>query len=197
MRRCGNRARLRIFRLESSSRLTMDRRLKSTLVLVAAILGFPALAQGQPAPPRPSPSPANQATAVTVPATRIAVIYSQYFQDPKTGIARFTALLTKLNGEFQKTQDDLNPKSFADLNPGQDRSVGSAEARLPEARRRRAGCISKAPRGIVHSAARRYQQSAGCLCQNARHHDDFGWFDHAVGLRVRGIGHYRGVHRGL
>ncbi len=86
----------------------MDRRLKSTLVLVAAILGFPALAQGQPAPPRPSPSPANQATAVTVPATRIAVIYSQYFQDPKTGIARFTTLLTKLNGEFQKTQDDLN-----------------------------------------------------------------------------------------
>ena len=38
----------------------------------------------------------------------MAVIYSEQFQDPKAGIARFTVTLTKLNGEFQKVQDDLN-----------------------------------------------------------------------------------------
>lgn len=29
------------------------------------------------------------------------------FQDPKNGIARFTAAITRLNGEFKKTQDEL------------------------------------------------------------------------------------------
>ena len=107
MRRCGNRARLRIFRLESSSRPIMDHWLKSSLVFVAAILILPARTQAQPAPPRRTPAPATQ-TAAAVPNTRIAVIYSQDFQDPKTGITRFAALLAKLNAEFQKTQDDLN-----------------------------------------------------------------------------------------
>jgi len=38
----------------------------------------------------------------------MAVVYSEQFQDPKTGIARFSVTLNKLNGEFQKVQDDLN-----------------------------------------------------------------------------------------
>jgi outer membrane protein len=38
----------------------------------------------------------------------MAVIYSAEFQDPKTGIARFSNTLNKLNSEFQKIQDDLN-----------------------------------------------------------------------------------------
>ena len=47
-------------------------------------------------------------TTVNVPVSKMAVIYSEQFQDPKTGIARFTVTLNKLNGEFQKVQDDLN-----------------------------------------------------------------------------------------
>jgi Skp family chaperone for outer membrane proteins len=43
-----------------------------------------------------------------VPPSKIAVIYSADFQDQKTGIARFTAAIIKLNGEFQKIQDDLS-----------------------------------------------------------------------------------------
>jgi len=39
--------------------------------------------------------------------SRIAVIYSVDFQDPKNGILRFAAAITKLNGEFQKPQDEL------------------------------------------------------------------------------------------
>src|SRR5258707_7880349 len=47
------------------------------------------------------------ATPVNVPVSKMAVIYSEQFQDPKTGIARFTVTLNRLNGEFQKVQDDL------------------------------------------------------------------------------------------
>jgi Skp family chaperone for outer membrane proteins len=39
--------------------------------------------------------------------SRIAVIYSMDFLDAKNGIARLSAAITKVNGEFQKTQDDL------------------------------------------------------------------------------------------
>jgi Skp family chaperone for outer membrane proteins len=86
----------------------MDRKLRSFFVFVAALLIFPALAQAQPGPARPAATPAPQTTSAAVPVTRIAVIYSQDFQDPKTGIARFNVLLTKLNAEFQKIQNDLN-----------------------------------------------------------------------------------------
>lgn len=47
------------------------------------------------------------ATTVNVPVSKMAVIYSEQFQDVKTGIARFSVTLNKLNGEFQKIQDDL------------------------------------------------------------------------------------------
>jgi len=38
----------------------------------------------------------------------MAVIYTDTFLDPKTGIAKFNVVLTKLNGEFQKVKDDIN-----------------------------------------------------------------------------------------
>ena len=45
--------------------------------------------------------------AANVPVSKMAVIYSEAFQDPKIGIARFAVTLNKLNAEFQKVQDDL------------------------------------------------------------------------------------------
>jgi outer membrane protein len=48
-----------------------------------------------------------QAPANNVPVSKVAVIFSEAFQDPKIGIARFAILLTRLNSEFQKTQADL------------------------------------------------------------------------------------------
>jgi Skp family chaperone for outer membrane proteins len=52
-------------------------------------------------------APATPQISAAVPPSKIAVIYSMDFQDPKNGIARFTAAITRLNGEFQKTQDEL------------------------------------------------------------------------------------------
>jgi len=72
--------------------------------LVACVSTGRVVAQGTQTRPL---APASSPTA-NVPVSKLAVIYSAEFQDPKTGIARFNITLNKLNGEFQKIQDDLN-----------------------------------------------------------------------------------------
>jgi outer membrane protein len=68
-------------------------------------------AQQQPTRPtaaQPTPTPAPAApTTVNLPNGRMAVIYTDAFLDPKTGIAKFNSLVTKLNSEFQKPKDDI------------------------------------------------------------------------------------------
>jgi Skp family chaperone for outer membrane proteins len=72
------------------------------LALALGLCGSQVFAQATPpAQPRPQ-SPAN------VPVSKVAIIFSEAFQDSKNGIARFTVTLTKLNSEFQKIQDELN-----------------------------------------------------------------------------------------
>ncbi len=61
-------------------------------------------------------APAGQAT---VPMGKIAVIYSEAFQDSKDGIARFAATINKLNLEFKPVQDELS-QSAARLRTMQD-----------------------------------------------------------------------------
>jgi len=68
--------------------------LQAVLVLLASFA--PVAAQGNGA------APAGPAAT-----SKIAVIFSAAFQDSKAGIARFGVAITKLNAEFQKTQDDL------------------------------------------------------------------------------------------
>lgn len=79
--------------------------LTAAFALVAGISVAQVFAQGPATQPRPQ-APTAQPT-VNVPVSKLAVIYSEEFQDPKTGIARFTVTMNKLNGEFQKIQDDL------------------------------------------------------------------------------------------
>jgi Skp family chaperone for outer membrane proteins len=74
--------------------------------LVACVSAARVFAQRTATQPRPQ-APATPPT-VNVPVSKMAVIYSAEFQDPKTGIARFIVTLNKLNGEFQKVQDELN-----------------------------------------------------------------------------------------
>jgi Skp family chaperone for outer membrane proteins len=59
---------------------------------------------------RPATSAAPPAAApqtVAIPDSKMAMIYSDAFLDPKTGIARFTSLLNTLNREFQPRQAEL------------------------------------------------------------------------------------------
>ena len=72
-------------------------------MLVHSVAAQPAAATQ----PKPQP-PAATATQANVPGGKVALIFSALFQDPKQGIAKFTVILNKLNGEFQPTQNELN-----------------------------------------------------------------------------------------
>jgi Skp family chaperone for outer membrane proteins len=85
----------------------------SALILVAFATSAETFAQPAGARPTPTPSattpPAgSQAAPVALPMSKMAIIYTDLFLDPKTGIAKFNSVLTKLNSEFQKTKDDIN-----------------------------------------------------------------------------------------
>ena len=75
----------------------------AAFAFVTAIASLPVQAQTRPAPAQPSPAQ----TSVAVPDSKIALIYSEAFLDPKAGIARFNTLLANLNREFEKVQADL------------------------------------------------------------------------------------------
>jgi len=75
------------------------------VVAVLATVVVVASAQQRPAPP--AAAPAKQQSTVAVPDSKIAMIYSDAFMDPKTGIAKFSSLLNTLNREFQPRQTEL------------------------------------------------------------------------------------------
>ncbi len=79
-------------------------RFPGAALFVAVVAFSPTFAQTRPATPQPTPVPAAN---VTVPDTKIALIYSEAFLDPKTGIARFNVLLNNLNREFQPRQTEI------------------------------------------------------------------------------------------
>ncbi|HET7112932.1 MAG TPA: hypothetical protein VFI57_04775, partial [Pyrinomonadaceae bacterium] len=80
--------------------------------LLVAAFAVSASAQqpaGRPPATQPTPTATAPATPATVqlPMSKMAVIYTDVFLDQKAGIAKFNSLVTKLNGEFQKTKDEL------------------------------------------------------------------------------------------
>lgn len=78
-------------------------RILAAVAFVLAVAVAPALAQTRPAAPAQTP-PQNTAA---IPESKIALIYSDAFLDAKTGIGRFTALITGLNREFTPRQTEL------------------------------------------------------------------------------------------
>jgi len=74
-------------------------------VAVLTVAAFCVSAQTKPAatPAAPQAAPQN----VAVPDSKMAMIYSDAFLDPKSGIARFNSLLGTLNREFQPRQAEL------------------------------------------------------------------------------------------
>ena len=75
-------------------------------VALLTAAAFCVSAQQKPAGTPAAPQAAPQ-TAVAVPDSKMAMIYSDAFLDPKTGIARFNSLLNTLNREFQPRQAEL------------------------------------------------------------------------------------------
>jgi outer membrane protein len=77
-------------------------------VMVAA-LAISASAQRPAAQPTPTPGATAPATPATValPTSKMAVIYTDVFLDPKNGIAKFNSVVTKLNNEFQGPKNEI------------------------------------------------------------------------------------------
>src|SRR5882672_1129268 len=91
---------LRVRRVLQAWSVTMNKTtLTTAFVFVACLSGSGIFAQAPSTQPRPQP-PATQPAVLNVPVSKLAVIYSAAFQDPKNGIARFTVTLNKLNSEF-------------------------------------------------------------------------------------------------
>ena len=76
------------------------------MLTTVAIISVSAQQQAKPAGTTAAPAAAPQSN-VAVPDSKLAVIYSDAFLDPKTGIARFNSLLNTLNREFQPRQTEL------------------------------------------------------------------------------------------
>ena len=77
--------------------------------LTAAAFCVSAQQKPQPRPTTPAAPPASapQTASVAVPDSKMAMIYSDAFLDPKNGIARFSTLLTSLNREFEPRRTEL------------------------------------------------------------------------------------------
>ena len=75
-------------------------------VAVLTVAAFCVSAQTKPAATPAAPQAAAPQN-VAVPDSKMAMIYSDAFLDPKTGIARFNSLLNTLNREFQPRQAEL------------------------------------------------------------------------------------------
>src|SRR4051812_12486511 len=87
-----------------NKQLTLSASLALILLTASAVVSQRPTA---PAQPTPTPSAAAPSAAGPLPVSKMAIVYSDGFLDPKTGIAKFTALLTKLNGEFQAPKNEL------------------------------------------------------------------------------------------
>jgi Skp family chaperone for outer membrane proteins len=62
-----------------------------------------------PAAGQPTPTPAPSAPAtVALPVSKMAVIYTDQFLDAKTGIAKFSSVVKKLNDEFKQLKDEID-----------------------------------------------------------------------------------------
>ena len=74
---------------------------------VVALLTMIAVSASAQQRPTAAAAPAPAQATVAVPDSKIAMIYSDAFMDPKTGIAKFNSLLSTLNREFQPRQTEL------------------------------------------------------------------------------------------
>lgn len=79
------------------------------LVLATTISAQQPAGRPPAAQPTPTPAPTAAAPAATValPMSKMAVIYTDLFLDQKNGIAKFSSVINKLNGEFAALKNEI------------------------------------------------------------------------------------------
>ena len=83
--------------------MKIARFIAAVAMLTAAVISVSA--QQRPAPAAPTAT-APQAS-VAIPDSKVAIIYSDAFLDPKAGIARFNSLMGTLSREFEPRRSEL------------------------------------------------------------------------------------------
>lgn len=81
-------------------------RLFAAAIFIAAIVVVPTFAQQRPGAAQPAATTPAQATG-PVPASKIAFVNTQAFDDEKVGINRYVAAMKNLQREFQPRQTEL------------------------------------------------------------------------------------------
>jgi len=81
--------------------MKIARFIAAVAMLTAAVICVSAQQKPTTTPAAPAPQ------SVAIPDSKVAVIYSDAFLDPKTGIARFSSLLNTLNREFEPRRSEL------------------------------------------------------------------------------------------
>lgn len=84
----------------------MNRRYFLPLSVVLVLSAGSAYAQRTTPPSQPAATP-SATSSVALPMSKIAVIDTEAFLDPKGGISQFSSVLAKLNGEFKQQKDAL------------------------------------------------------------------------------------------
>ncbi|HSE34366.1 MAG TPA: OmpH family outer membrane protein [Pyrinomonadaceae bacterium] len=87
--------------------MRIERLIAAVALLMTAAIVSVSGQQQRPAAPAATAPATPQTSSGVVPDSKMAIIYSDAFLDPKTGIARFNSLLTTLNREFQPRQTEL------------------------------------------------------------------------------------------
>jgi len=85
--------------------MKIDRLIIAAVVLTTVAIGS---VSAQQKPAAPAGAPATGSSTGSVPDSKMALIYSADFQDPKNGITKFTSLVNTLNREFQPRQTELS-----------------------------------------------------------------------------------------
>ncbi|MFN2531656.1 MAG: OmpH family outer membrane protein [Pyrinomonadaceae bacterium] len=86
--------------------MKIDRLIAAVALLATVAISSVSAQQQRPAGPAGNPASSLQSSGV-IPDSKMALIYSDAFLDPKNGIARFSTLLGTLNREFQPRQTEL------------------------------------------------------------------------------------------
>jgi outer membrane protein len=163
--------------------------------LLVVVLATASSAQQPTRPPatQPAATPAPAAPqTVTLPTSKMAVVYTDVFLDPKTGIAKFNSVVTKLNGEFQKVKDEITAmQTRAQALEGEINKLRDAPAGTPIDQRSLQAKVDQLEQ-LKKDIQRKAEDAQGDY--NRRRQDLFGPLQEEIGKALEAFAKARGIN---
>jgi len=122
----------------------------------------------------------------------MAVVYTDVFLDPKTGIAKFNNVMTKLNGEFQKVKDEITAmQTRAQALEGEINKLRDAPAGTPIDQRALQAKVDQLEQ-LKKDIQRKAEDAQGDY--NRRRQDLFGPLQEEIGKALEAFAKARGIN---